>query len=173
VAQQQQIERERMLTAISQRIRASLQLSDILHTVVEEVRRFLQTDRVIVFKFDQDWKGQSVVESVDPQWMSLQGMIIHDPCFQQNFVEPFRQGLVIAKSDIENDIVDRCHLELLQGFQVRANLVVPILQDDNLWGLLIAHHCSAPRPWLSSEIDLLQQLSVKNRIRTAGCQTHP
>jgi PAS domain S-box-containing protein len=161
VAQQQQIDRERMLTKIAQRIRSSLQLSDILTTVVEEVRSFLQTDRVIVFQFDDEWNGRSIVESVDPQWISIQGMLIDDPCFRDSYVEPFRQGLVTAKSDIQDGTIDQCHLELLEGFQVRANLVVPIMQDQNLWGLLIAHHCSDIRQWQPNEIELLQQLSVQ------------
>ena len=40
--------------------------------------------------------------------------------------------------------------------QVRANLVVPILNQRRLWGLLIAHNCQSPRPWLASEIKVMQ-----------------
>jgi PAS domain S-box-containing protein len=36
---------------------------------------------------------------------------------------------------------------------------VPILQQDRLWGLLIAHQCSRPRQWTSFEIELLQRLA--------------
>ncbi|MGL5059433.1 MAG: hybrid sensor histidine kinase/response regulator, partial [Microcoleus sp.] len=38
---------------------------------------------------------------------------------------------------------------------------VPILQGEQLWGLLIAHQCSAPRQWQQSEIDLLRQLATQ------------
>jgi signal transduction histidine kinase len=47
---------------------------------------------------------------------------------------------------------------------VKAKLVVPILQDDTLWGLLIAHHCSSPRQWQPLEIDLLQSLATQLAI---------
>jgi PAS domain S-box-containing protein len=159
--QQQILEGEQVIAGITQRIQDSLELPDILTTAVQEVRKFLQNDRVIVFQLDREWRGQVLVESVDPQWMPLQDMSIQDPCIGERYIEPFRQGLVIARSDIYVDIVDRCHLELLESFQVRANLVVPILQEDSLWGLLVAHQCSGPRNWQSGEIELLQQLAAK------------
>ncbi len=33
-----------------------------------------------------------------------------------------------------------------------------------MWGLLIAHHCAAPREWQSSEIELLRQLAAQVSI---------
>lgn len=48
--------------------------------------------------------------------------------------------------------------------QVQANLVVPICFVNQLWGLLIAHECGAPRTWQSFEIDLLQQLADQAAI---------
>jgi signal transduction histidine kinase len=47
----------------------------------------------------------------------------------------------------------------LQSFQVKANIVAAISFGDTLWGLLIAHQCSAPRQWEGFEIDLLRQLA--------------
>ena len=41
---------------------------------------------------------------------------------------------------------------------------MPILQGDDLWGLLIAHHCTDAREWQNPEIELLQQLSVQMAI---------
>nr|MDZ8006671.1 PAS domain-containing protein [Nostoc sp. DedSLP05]MDZ8097985.1 PAS domain-containing protein [Nostoc sp. DedSLP01] len=76
-------------------------------------------------------------------------------------MESYKQGLVTAKSDIYTAPIGTCHLELLAKFQVRANLVVPIVQGDNLWGLLIAHHCQAPRQWKTIEIDLLRLLATQ------------
>jgi two-component sensor histidine kinase len=49
-------------------------------------------------------------------------------------------------------------------FDIRANLVVPILQKEHLWGLLCAYHCSGPRRWREFEVDLLKQLSTQVAI---------
>ncbi|XZN99423.1 MAG: PAS domain S-box protein [Microcoleus sp.] len=57
-----------------------------------------------------------------------------------------------------------CHIEFLESLQVRANLVVPITKGDELWGLLVVHHCTAPREWQASEIELLRQLSAQVSI---------
>lgn len=33
-----------------------------------------------------------------------------------------------------------------------------------MWGLLVVHHCTAPREWQASEIELLRQLSAQVSI---------
>lgn len=155
-----EVTNHRLVTEIAQRIQTSLNLQDILQTTVKEVRQLLQTDRVIIFQFDPTWNGTVVVESVGEAYSAILATQIYDPCFSETYVEPFKQGLVTAKSDIYTAGIDECHLNLLATYQVRANLVVPILQHQTLWGLLIAHHCAAPRHWQASEISLLQQLAT-------------
>ena len=160
----QQVDRERLLAAISQRIRKSLELDEILNTTVEEVRQFLQTDRVIIFRFKPDWSGVVTVESVGEGYPRILKTLIDEPCFRHHYVEQYAQGRVRAIEDIYTAGISSCHLELLSEFEVRANLVVPILQGDNLWGLLIAHQCSGPRHWKELEISLLSQLATQAAI---------
>jgi GAF domain-containing protein len=50
-------------------------------------------------------------------------------------------------------------LKSLRRFQVRANLVVPLLQGSDLWGLLCIHQCSGPRVWQADEIEFIQQIA--------------
>ncbi len=161
VALKQQLLSEQLVTNIAQHIRQSLKLEDIFKTTVDEVRQFLQTDRVLLFRLEPDGSGTVVMESVSPDWSPILLTNIFDPCFQESWVEPYRLGLVVAKPDIYNAGIDPCHVELLSRFQVRANLVVPVLQKEQLWGLLIAHHCAAPRQWHQIEIDLLKQLATQ------------
>jgi PAS domain S-box-containing protein len=161
---QERIDRERVIAQISQKVSRSLNLDEILHTTVTEVRQFLQTDRVVVFQVEPDGNGRVVTESVGAQWRSLLSEQIYDPCFVESYVDLQRQGRVTVKADIYDGSIDPCHVQLLAGCQVRANLVVPILHDDRFWGVLIAHHCTAPRQWQPLEIDLLQQLSTQVSI---------
>ena len=66
--------------------------------------------------------------------------------------------------------MSQCHLKFLKGFQVKANIAIPILLRDedvppeSLWGLLIVHQCSAPREWQKSELELLQLLATQIAI---------
>ncbi|NES94795.1 MAG: PAS domain S-box protein [Desertifilum sp. SIO1I2] len=159
----------RLLADIALRIRQSLNLDEILNTAVEEVRQFLQSDRVLVYRFNADWGGNVVVESVDPQWISILGMHIRDTCFAENYVNSYRNGRIQTTNDIYNGSLQDCHAHFLAHFQVRANLVVPILQTlpevndlqrNHLWGLLIAHQCCGPRQWHEAEVELVQQLAT-------------
>lgn len=158
---QTRIDRERVIFQIAQKVSRSLDLNEILQTTVTEVRQFLQTDRVVVFQVESDGNGRVVAESVGAEWRSLLSERIYDPCFVESYVDLQRQGRVTAKADIYDGSIDPCHVQLLARCQVKANLVVPILHDDQFWGVLIAHHCAVPRQWQSLEIDLLQQLSTQ------------
>ena len=161
----QQAERERLVAAIVQEIRRHLDLSHVLKTTVTEVRRLLQTDRVLFFRFESDWSGTVLVESVGTDWKSIQGENIADPCFAESHVRKYRNGHTRAVSNVHTEYHHpSCYVEMLAAFQVNAELVVPILQDDELWGLLIAHHCSEPRHWQTWETDLLKQLAAQVSI---------
>ncbi|HEY9652114.1 MAG TPA: ATP-binding protein [Coleofasciculaceae cyanobacterium] len=49
----QQIEQERLLHQVTTQIRHSLELPVILETAVEQVRNFLQVDRLLIYQFDE------------------------------------------------------------------------------------------------------------------------
>ena len=154
-------DRERLVAQISQQIRQSLDLPTILNTTVESVRRLFATDRVLIFRFQPDWSGIVIAESVGAEWRSVLSTTLSDPCLAKTYVRQYQQERVFAIADIHAAQLDPCHVEMLTEFQVQANLVVPILQGNQLWGLLIAHHCAAPRSWQITEIDLLKQLSAQ------------
>ncbi|MGG6293941.1 PAS domain S-box protein [Leptolyngbya sp. AN02str] len=158
---QRQIQQEYLLADMAQDIRRSLSLENVLSRTVERVREVLNTDRVIIFRFRSDWQGEVMTESVGKGWPTILHTTIADPCFSDRYVEPYRQGRIATIADVERDVTEPCYAELLLQFQIKANLVVPILQGDNLWGLLIAHHCSAPRQWQTAEIALLQRLATQ------------
>ncbi len=164
-ALRQQTEQERLVAEITKRIRQSLNLKEILSTTVSEVRQFLQTERVFIYRFDPDWSGVVAVESVAPGWSSILGTKIKDTFFEQTSNREFyKQGRIQAVEDIYIAGLSPCHLDLLAQFQTRANLVVSILQEEELWGLLVANHCSKPRQWQQLEINLLKQLATQVAI---------
>ncbi len=107
--------------------------------------------------------GNVVAESVLPGWTVALGRQIQDTCFQRRTPD-YRQEKKWAMDDIYQANLTNCHLHLLEQFQVKANLVVPILVTDQLWGLLVAHQCSASRHWQPVELDLLDQLAVQIAI---------
>lgn len=160
----QQLSRERLVRTITEKIRQSLDLNEILTITVEEIRQLLKTDRVILFQFQDDWTGQVVKESVAPGCLSIKGEHIDDPCFRERYVKYYRQGRVRAIENIQEAGLTDCHRQLLESYEVKANLVVPVAYQDQLWGLLIAHHCRETRHWLQHELELLQQVACQAAI---------
>jgi methyl-accepting chemotaxis protein PixJ len=149
------------LADITRSIRTSLIEDEVLRTTVVETRRAFQADRVIVYSFDDEWYGTVVAEAVLPGYPKALWAKIKDPCFAEGYVEQYREGRVQATPNIEMAGLTQCHLKQLEPFGVRANLVAPILKDDKLYGLLIAHQCSGPRDWQPAEVELFVQIAMQ------------
>jgi light-regulated signal transduction histidine kinase (bacteriophytochrome) len=158
----EQVRRQQALFGVISRIRESLDLETIFQTTATEVRQLLQADRVGMFRFypETGWDdGEFVSEDVDPAFSAAIAQKIHDHCFGDQFAAHYQQGRVQAVADIHNAGLSDCHIQILAQFQVRANLAVPLLQGQKLWGLLCIHQCSAPRQWQSIEIEFVSQIA--------------
>ncbi|MGB3760946.1 MAG: GAF domain-containing protein, partial [Rivularia sp. (in: cyanobacteria)] len=162
--QEAEAEREKLKADITIRIRRSLKVDDIQKTAVREIRQALKTDRVVIYEFNPDWDGAVVAESVSAGFPKMKGVYIDDPCFRERQVQMYKNGRVRAIANIYDDAGLKkadCYVQMLEQFAVKANLVAPILIQDNLTGLLIAHNCETPREWQQQEIDLFKQLATQ------------
>jgi methyl-accepting chemotaxis protein PixJ len=151
---------QRLSVAISN-LRQSLSSDDVLQTTVMEIRDALTVDRAIVYLFDEHWQGKIVAESVGRGWNTALDAHIADPCFAQTYVEKYQQGRVQAIDDIDNATLDPCYRGQLTPFNVKANIVAPILVNDKLIGLLVAHQCDGPRTWQTSDCDFMRQMAIQ------------
>ncbi len=161
-----QAEQERVARLILQRIRQSLDIDAILNTAVQELRQLLNVDRVVVYQFCSDGGGIVNHEAVSQQRWSMLNQMIDDPCFNGKTATLYLQGKASAIAHVAEAQLVPCYRELLNQFDVKALLVLPLMQsvqvpaaEPKLWGLFIAHHCSEPRDWNSSEIELMRQVS--------------
>jgi diguanylate cyclase (GGDEF)-like protein/PAS domain S-box-containing protein len=185
LALQAQVEREKLLAKMALRIRRSLNPSEILQATVVEIRQLLEAERVIVHRFEPDWSGVVVTESVSEHLPSVLGRRIEDHCFAKDWAEHYLNGRVQAIADIYDQSLSPCHVDLLASLDIRANLVVPIVQEapealsfvgwrtksreekiapKKLWGLLSVQQSSAPRQWQIEEIDIVEKLAVQLAI---------
>ncbi|MBJ7898908.1 MAG: PAS domain S-box protein [Cyanobacteria bacterium RI_101] len=164
-----QFQQERILNEIALKIRQNLDLDQTLTTAVAEIKTFFAVDRCLVYQFEEtNYRGQIVAEAVGAGWTHGLGQKIEDTCFDEGLNERYLRGDCWALSDIETAGLTDCHQQLLKQFQVRANLVVPIIIQTlaaefdpcpQVWGLLILHQCSAPRIWQPQKIDFLKKLA--------------
>ncbi len=162
------VDQDHLLHRVAHRIRRSLELQEILTTTVAEVQQFLQVDRVKIYKFHPDGSGQVIAEylAADRALPSLYGLNFPaddiPPHSRQLFIEArvrtvtnVKSGLIgqsrlrdpetgeIISEDFAFRPLDPCHQEYLTTMGVQSSLGAPIFHQDQLWGLLIAHH-SAP-----------------------------
>jgi methyl-accepting chemotaxis protein PixJ len=133
----------------------------LLDTAVTETLKAMEVDRVVVYRFDGNWQGTVIAEEVTGTWPKALGATIADPCFAEKYVEEYRNGRVNATPDISQAGLTECYLQQLEPFAVKANLVVPIVANNQLMGLFIAHQCSAPRYWKPREIDFFAQVATQ------------
>jgi two-component system, sensor histidine kinase and response regulator len=171
-ALRQQVAQERLLNQTIGQIRQSLDLSVILETAVIEVRNFLQVDRLVVYQFTNEeaqsendsshgW-GRVTYESLaSDNIVSVLNMTAEDDCFTYipRYKEKYRRGLVVAIEDIEQAYSSSfCLMEVLRQRDIKAKLVAPIVVEEKLWGLLIAHQCFTRRQWFENEKIFLRSI---------------
>jgi light-regulated signal transduction histidine kinase (bacteriophytochrome) len=157
-----QLNRQKTLFGVIARLRLPLDVETIFQATATEVRQLLGADRVGMFRFDpaSNWNdGEFVSEDVDPAFPSALAQKIHDHCFGDQFAVHYQMGRAQSVEDIHNAGLSDCHINILAQFQVRANLVVPLLQGEDLWGLLCIHQCSAPRQWQATEVEFVTYIA--------------
>jgi light-regulated signal transduction histidine kinase (bacteriophytochrome) len=159
---QLQVEQQQALSRVIARLRESIELETIFKATAIEVRQLLKADRVGMFRFypDSGWDdGEFVSEDVDPEFPSAIAEKVHDHCFGDQFAVHYQQGRMQVVADINNAGLSDCHIKVLSQFQVQANLAVPLLQGQKLWGLLCIHQCRTPRQWQPIEIEFVSQIA--------------
>ncbi len=170
----QSVAQDRLLNQIITRIHQSLELPVILSAALEEVRHFLQVDRLIIYQLSPTpaipIHGDDQSPLPSPQ---SQGSVTYEALASSEISSVLNhpakacglaavdippsalQGLTIP--DIQHTLAKDVR-DSLQSIQVRALLLTPIVVQSELWGLLIAHQCWHPRQWQPEEQTLLKQV---------------
>ncbi|HEY9661311.1 MAG TPA: PAS domain-containing protein, partial [Allocoleopsis sp.] len=160
------------LSTIALQIQQCRELGEIIQNAIEAARELTHTDRVIIYRFLPNGDGVVAFESTGIDAHPILGQLIYDPCLNAQWVERYQQGQPTAIADIHTGHISDCYIEFLDRIQVRANLVVPILNQGKLWGLLIAHHCHSPRDWQPLDIQVLQHIAIQLGIAIQQAALH-
>lgn len=148
------------LSRVADRLARSLTRDAAVQTALAQLRTKLAVDRLALYYFYRHWKGQVTCEALSHEKFSILGSTGADDCFNHEYAALYLQGRIRAIPDVETEPLQDCHRAFLQTIQVKANLVVPILTGKGLWGLLVAHHCHAPRSWQESDIEAMRSAST-------------
>ena len=167
---EQQYRQTKLLAEIGRKIRLSIRIEDILQTAVTEVQQLLACDRVLVVKIQSNNTALPISEAVLPDLTPMLGYELADPLLVGQYLSKYRQGEVLAIDNLATASVHPDIKQLLQQFQIRAKLVIPILSQNELKGLSIAHQCHNTRQWQESEVQLLKQLADQIGVALSQAQ---
>jgi two-component system sensor histidine kinase/response regulator len=179
-ALQESLQREKALSTAIEKMRQTLDIETIFATTTEELRQAIKCDRVLLYRFNPDWSGEFVAESVSQKWpsllqrsnrASLNNAISHKDCVVKNLSNTnslqdtylqktqggaYSQGIhYLAVPDIYQAGFKPCYVQLLERLQARSYITVPIFCGDKLWGLLATYQNQKPRQWKETEINVV------------------
>ncbi|WP_083305181.1 GAF domain-containing protein [Moorena producens] len=186
---QQQQAREATVAKVINKIRRSLDIKTIFQTTTQEVRQLLNTDRAVIYRFNRDWSGEFVAESVAGGWISLLQSQTNNPTLradisecsiQQLATQPINQvdtylqetqGGAYSRGetyrvveDIYNQDFTPCYLQVLESYQAKAYVIVAIYQNEKLWGLLATYQNSDLRQWQESEVSWMLEIAAELEV---------
>ncbi len=179
-------ELEKATVNIIKQIRQTLDLQTTLKITTKELRSLVNCDRVVVYQFNPDWSGRFVAEAMNRGWVSLmeqqeklptlkenvsncQGIqsmtqetsAFPDTWLQETKGDRLRERQVLVRDDIYQAGFSACYLEVLEEYQARAYVIVPVFVGDKLWGLLAAFQNKGARHWETAEINLLALVATQ------------
>jgi methyl-accepting chemotaxis protein len=152
---------ERLLTlAKGSGVVRSPDLPGVFDEVLDNARKLLDLDRIVIYTFDQEMGGV-ISEALRSGLPSARRLDVKDNCIPPQTREAYSQGRIVVARDITEAGFGLDHLKLLERLRVKASLTVPIVNGDQLFGLLIAHHCSSTYDWQETETNLLPRLAYE------------
>jgi len=148
----EKLDREVLVRRITERIRQSLELEEILTCTVGEVRDLLKTDRIMIYRFSADGSGEVVAESINSNRLpSLKGLNFPaddiPPHAREMYVSQRQRTIVdvnsativlspldeaatgqpLASEELYHRSIAPCHRAYLMAMGVQSSVVVPIL----------------------------------------------
>lgn len=153
---QSELNQEDLLRRITNRIRQSLELQEILTVTVAEIRSLLKTDRVMVYRFHEPGSGEVIAESIqDKRLPSLLGLNFPADDIPDTARKLYLQVHLCTLVDVASELigllpvdasssdetstksqeicyrpVERCHIAYLKAMGVQSSVVLPILHYD-------------------------------------------
>ncbi|MFN7656866.1 MAG: GAF domain-containing protein, partial [Dolichospermum sp.] len=135
------------------------------------MRSLLNCDRVIVYQFSADLRGQVIAEAIITG-ESVLNQEVHDRCISAEWLELYRQGQIRVINDINTESITQCHQQMLKDLDIRAKILAPLVVENQLWGLMLASYRDIPHNWEREEIELVQQISLRVAIAIQQANTY-
>ena len=163
---QKKAKQENMLFQISERIRQSLDLKEILSTAVKEIQSLLNCDRISIYRFYENNLGAIEEEAFSDKYISV-GKYQQEKLTIANISPELIEGIAIDPHYIEYRGILPLQSSLVKPINIsRGNFTEGLkgYGEERLWGLLIAQEYRSMRKWQLEEIESLDLLGIKLAI---------
>jgi methyl-accepting chemotaxis protein PixJ len=150
-----------VLSKITLQLRQSLDRDEIVNIALTTIREGLGLDRVIFLTINEHGDGKIIAESLAVGCLSLLGNVVDRSMLRTMLDEGSQHSQIATIEDIYQVGLADPLIQMMEHCQVRANIVSPILVENQLFGTIGGHMCHAPRIWQPAEIDLLNQISTQ------------
>ena len=124
-----------------------------LNQLLQLIRDPLKLDRVVIYRFNSDRSSHILAEAREPLFPSAIGVEIPASAISMELYSIYKKSLAVATNNILEEDFPIEYRTLMEKLQVKSHLVAPILQGENLLGLLVAHQCDSIHYWQQWEID--------------------
>ncbi|MEO1589935.1 MAG: methyl-accepting chemotaxis protein [Cyanobacteria bacterium J06632_22] len=164
-AQQQAASQRFQLLASATTIEADLS-SDAgqaeLNRLLENTKSVLGSERVVIYQFKaarrNKREGYISHEAVNAGLPKALELGLNDACIPPEVLQAYTDGRVYAVENVAQVEINDEHQALLKQLQVQSLLVVPVVNQNRLFGLMVAHHCTRTHRWLPEEVETFKQL---------------
>ena len=151
--------------AIANAMAQATNLENLYQITVTELRKRFAVDRALIYQFQSEAQGNVIAESLTTGYSPTLGQPLPALAFGRETNQLYQQQAVVSINNVSNDAVTPYQVQLFQSFQVQASLSLPILVNEQAWGLLVIQNCKGPRQWNDSEIALLYQVVTELTLK--------
>jgi methyl-accepting chemotaxis protein PixJ len=156
-----QVHYRNLLSELTLQLRQSLDLDQIMATALTAIRTNFDLDRVVLMTGNDNLPSPISAESLAPGNLSILGEVIDRSLLTPDQIAGYRQGQISACSDIERVGLTDVQIANLHRRQVRATVSIPILVNNQLFGLILGDMCHAPRQWEPTLLDAIGQIATQ------------
>ncbi|QXE24232.1 GAF sensor signal transduction histidine kinase [Richelia sinica FACHB-800] len=123
---------QKILARILAKVRSFVKLESLCSSSCQDICRQLKIERVAIYRFNEDWSGSFInnLGFAEPPWNGLsafgQDLVWGDSHLQETQGGRYRKNEPFAVADIYNAGHARCHIEVLEQFQIHAYAIAPI-----------------------------------------------
>lgn len=165
------LEREKMVYWISNAVRSSVHIQEVLDTTVERLGTTLGLSRCVLLRAVENADQVQVFEFTKQIFPAVRELFLgkNGSDFTRVALTQTRPEVLIDP-EIDNDSVyDR---EFLKTLGIRSGLVVPIIMREKVLGVLFLQDCVEARAWSIDDISLIGSLADHLSVAIENAELH-